>query len=305
MNLIILGSVAFDAIETPYGKTDKIIGGAGSYISLAASYLTDSLGLVSVVGEDFPEEYLNLLKSKKIDIEGIEIKENQKTFFWSGKYHSNMNKRDTLITELNVLADFKPKVPDAYKDADFLMLGNLCPDMQMMVLEQLNKRPKMIALDTMNFWIDQNPDKLKEVIKKTDLLIINDEEVKLLSNSDNLVKGAKEILKQGVKYIVVKKGEHGALLFGEDQIFSAPALPLESVFDPTGAGDTFAGGLIGYLASQNDTSFETIKTAVVVGSVLASFNVEKFGTEKIANLNSDMIKERFNKFVSLTSFATL
>ncbi len=305
MRLVIVGSVAFDAIETPFGKTDKIIGGAGSYIALAASYFTDSLGLISVVGGDFPEEYIQLLKNRKINTDGIEIRKNEKSFFWSGKYHEDMNTRDTLITELNVLENFEPKIPSAYQGADFLMLGNLSPEVQLKVLEGLEKRPKIIALDTMNFWINGSPENLHKIIKKTDILIINDEEARMLANENSLVKAASIILKKGPKYLVVKKGEHGALLFGEGKIFSAPALPLETVFDPTGAGDSFAGGMIGYLTQKNSFSFELMKTAVIAGSVMASFDVEKFGTEKLTELNEKRIHERFDNFISLSQFNKL
>jgi sugar/nucleoside kinase (ribokinase family) len=302
MSLVIVGSVAFDAIETPYGKTDRIIGGAGSYIALAASYFGEKPKLISVVGDDFPKAYLDLLNSKSVDTEGIEVCKGEKSFFWSGRYHSNMNQRDTLVTELNVLAKFDPKVPDSYQNPDYLMLGNLSPEVQLKVLNRLNKRPKFVALDTMNFWIEGSPDNLKKVIAQTDALIINDEEAQMLSGELSVVEAAEAIQKMGPKYIIVKKGEHGALLFGEGKIFSAPALPLAEVFDPTGAGDSFAGGFIGYIAKNDDYSFNTLKTAVIVGSVMASFDVEKFGTERLTELSRDDINTRLNRFSDLVHF---
>jgi len=302
MSLVIVGSVAFDAIETPYGKTDKIIGGAGSYIALAASFFRENPKLISVVGDDFPKAYLDLLNSKSVDTEGIEICKGEKSFFWSGRYHSNMNQRDTLVTELNVLAKFDPKIPNAYQNPDFLMLGNLSPEVQLKVLNRLHKRPKFVALDTMNFWIEGSPDNLKKVIAQTDAIIINDEEARMLSGQLSLVKAAKAIQDMGPKYIIVKKGEHGALLFGEGKIFSAPALPLSEVFDPTGAGDSFAGGFIGYLAQKDDYSFDSMKTAVIVGSVMASFDVEKFGTERLTELSPADINKRLKQFSDLVHF---
>jgi len=305
MSLLIVGTVAFDAIETPFGKTDKIIGGAATYIGLAASYFTKDLGIVSVVGDDFPNDYFELLKSKNINLDGIQIKQGEKSFFWAGKYHIDMNTRDTIATELNVLADFNPVVPDKYKEADFLMLGNLTPMVQKKVIEQMSKRPKLIVMDTMNFWMNTALDDLKEVMKMIDVLTINDEEARILSNEYSLVKAAKKILDMGPKYLIIKKGEHGALLFDNEQVFYAPALPLEDVFDPTGAGDTFAGGFIGYLDKTKGISFENLKRALIAGSAMASFTVEKFGTERLIGLNKEEINNRIQEFVELVSFEHL
>lgn len=303
MSLLTVGSVAFDAIETPFGKTDKIIGGAGTYIALSSSYFTNDQKIVSVVGDDFPSETLKDLERRGIDIEGVQIKKGEKTFFWSGKYHNDMNSRDTLVTELNVLGNFDPLIPDSYQNVSYLMLGNLAPSVQRQVIERLDKRPKLIAMDTMNFWMDIAWDDLMETIKMVDVLIINDEEARQLSKEYSLVKAAKVIMEMGPKYLIIKKGEHGALLFGEQEsVFFAPALPLEEVFDPTGAGDTFAGGFIGYIAKTDDTSFENMKRAVITGSAMASFCVEKFGTEKIENLSQEEINERISKFVELARF---
>ncbi len=300
--LVIVGTVAFDAIETPFGKTDKILGGAATFIGLAASQFEVDAAAVSVVGGDFPQEYLDLLSDKHIDISGIEIVKEGKTFFWSGKYHNDMNTRDTLATELNVLADFNPIVPDAYKDADVVMLGNLHPMVQMGVLEQMTKKPKMVILDTMNFWMDCALEDLKAVIKKADVITINDEEARQLTGEYSLVVAARKIHTMGPKYVVIKKGEHGALLFHNSHIFYAPALPLEEVFDPTGAGDTFAGGFAGYLAKTQDYSFENMKNAVIYGSTLASFCVEKFGTERMKKLKREEVHERLQEFKQLTQF---
>jgi len=300
--LLIVGTVAFDAIETPFGKTDKILGGAATYIGLSASQFGINSGIISVVGGDFPKEYLEMLNSKNIDTEGIEIIENGKTFFWSGKYHNDLNTRDTLITDLNVLADFRPVVPDNFIDCDFLMLGNLHPAVQMSVIVQIPKRPKLVVLDTMNFWMDNTLDELLEVIKKVDVITINDEEARQLSGEYSLVKAAEKIHKMGPQYVVIKKGEHGALLFNNGNVFFAPALPLEEVFDPTGAGDTFAGGFIGYLASTHDISFENMKRAVIYGSNLASFCVERFGTERMINLEEEEVQKRLQEFKQLTQF---
>lgn len=302
MSLTIVGTVAFDAIETPFGKTDKIIGGAGTYIALSASYFTKKTNLISVVGDDFPQDYLDMLNSHKINTAGIQIKKGEKTFFWSGRYHDNMNVRDTLSTELNSLATFDPVVPEEYQDTDYLMLGNLTPVIQRQVLERMKKRPKLIVLDTMNFWMDTMVDELKKTIAFVDVLSINDEEAQQLSGEHSLVKAAKVIQKMGPRFVIIKKGAHGALLFGDDKIFSAPALPLESVFDPTGAGDTFAGGFIGYLAKTDDISFENMKSAVIAGSVMASFNVEKFGTERIQELSEVEINKRVERFIDLIQF---
>ena len=300
--LVIVGTVAFDAIETPFGKTDKILGGAATFIGLAASQFNVDAAVVSVVGGDFPQEYLDLLGNKNIDISGIEIVKEGKTFFWSGKYHNDMNTRDTLSTELNVLADFNPVVPENYKDADVVMLGNLHPIVQMGVLEQMSKKPKMVILDTMNFWMDCALEELKEVIKKVDVITINDEEARQLTGEYSLVVAARKIHEMGPKYVVIKKGEHGALLFHKDNVFYAPALPLEEVFDPTGAGDTFAGGFAGYLAKTEDYSFENMKNAVIYGSTLASFCVEKFGTERMKNLEHKEVHQRLQQFKQLTQF---
>ena len=300
--LVIVGTVAFDAIETPFGKTDKILGGAATYIGLSASNFQLDAAAVSVVGGDFPQEYLDLLKDRNINIEGIEIVQEGKTFFWSGKYHNDMNSRDTLSTELNVLADFNPIVPDNYKDSDVVMLGNLHPIVQIGVLDQMTKKPKLVVLDTMNFWMDTALDQLHEVIKRVDVITINDEEARQLTGEYSLVVAARKIHEMGPKYVVIKKGEHGALLFHDDNAFYAPALPLEEVFDPTGAGDTFAGGFAGYLASTNDVSFENMKNAVIYGSTLASFCVEKFGTERMLTLTQDEVNKRLQQFKNLTQF---
>jgi len=301
--LLIVGTVAFDAIETPFGKTDKILGGAGTYIGLSAANFDIDSAVVSVVGDDFPQEYLDLMKNNNIDIEGIEVVKGGKTFFWSGRYHNDLNSRDTLDTQLNVLADFNPVVPSNYKDAAYVMLGNLHPLVQLSVLEQV-ENPKLVVLDTMNFWMDNTPEDLDKVIAKVDVITINDEEARQLSGEYSLVKAARKIAEMGPKYIVIKKGEHGALLFHKDQIFHAPALPLEEVFDPTGAGDTFAGGFIGYLAKTNDISFENMKNAVIYGSNLASFCVEKFGTERMQKLSREEVSERLQDFKKLTHFET-
>ncbi|WP_299108628.1 PfkB family carbohydrate kinase [uncultured Winogradskyella sp.] len=300
--LVIVGTVAFDAIETPFGKTDKILGGAATYIGLSASNFNVDSAAVSVVGGDFPQEYLDLLKNRNIDIEGIEIVKEGKTFFWSGKYHNDMNSRDTLATELNVLEHFNPVVPENYRDAEVVMLGNLHPMVQQGVLDQMTKKPKLAILDTMNFWMDIALDDLLSVIKKVDVITINDEEARQLTGEYSLVVAARKIHEMGPKYVVIKKGEHGALLFHDDSVFYAPALPLEEVFDPTGAGDTFAGGFAGYLAKTGDFSFENMKTAVIYGSTLASFCVEKFGTERMQTLTDKEIYKRLDQFKSLTQF---
>ena len=302
MTNLIVGTVAFDAIETPYGKTDKIIGGAATYISLAASFFTDKLNLVSVVGGDFPKSAIKMLENHNVDTKGLQIKENEKTFFWSGKYHNNMNSRDTIETQLNVLETFDPIVPKEFSSSDFLMLGNLVPSVQQKVLDQMSQRPKLIVLDTMNFWMDNCLDDLLEALKNVDVLTINDEEAQQLSGENNLISAAKKIKTMGPKFLVIKKGEHGALLFGENKMFYAPAMPLENVFDPTGAGDSFAGGFIGYLSKSNDLTFENMKTAVIYGSVMASFCVEKFGTEKLTEITQEDVKRRAEEFVSLSNF---
>lgn len=302
MSLVIIGSVAFDAIETPFGKTDKIVGGAATYASLAASYFYKNVKIVGVVGEDFHQEDIQNFNDHGIDTEGLQIKKGEKSFFWSGKYHNDMNSRDTLITELNVLGDFDPIIPASYQDCEFLMLGNLTPQVQQTVISRLNKRPALIVLDTMNFWMDIALDDLSAVIKNVDVLTINDAEARQLSGEYSLVKAANKILAMGPKYLIIKKGEHGALLFHEDLIFSAPALPLADVFDPTGAGDTFAGGFIGYLAQVGTINFHNMKNAIIFGSALASFCVEKFGTERIKNLSQEEIQARVQQFVRLSSF---
>jgi sugar/nucleoside kinase (ribokinase family) len=294
--------VAFDAIETPFGKTDKILGGAGTFIGLAASKFNINSAIVSVVGGDFPQEYLDYMSGQNIDVSGIEIVDNGKTFFWSGKYHNDMNSRDTLVTELNVLANFEPKVPENYKDADVVMLGNLHPLTQMSVLNQMTRKPKLVVLDTMNFWMDCALEDLHNTIKHIDVITINDEEARQLTGEYSLVVAARKIHDMGPKFVVIKKGEHGALLFHQDSVFYAPALPLEEVFDPTGAGDTFAGGFTGYLAKTEDYSFENMKNAVIYGSTLASFCVEKFGTERMQNLEDTEIYKRLDQFKSLTQF---
>ena len=300
--LVIVGTVAFDAIETPFGKTDKILGGAATYIGLAASHFDIDAAAVSIVGDDFPQEYLDLLSNKHIDTLGIEIVEGGKTFFWSGRYHNDMNTRDTLVTELNTLADFNPVVPENYKNAEVVMLGNLHPIVQSSVLDQMSRKPKLAILDTMNFWMDCALEDLLKVISRIDVITINDEEARQLTGEYSLVVAAKKIHEMGPKYVVIKKGEHGALLFHEDQVFYAPALPLKEVFDPTGAGDTFAGGFAGYLAKTNDFSFENMKNAVIYGSTLASFCVEKFGTERMQNLTSAQVHKRLLQFKQLTQF---
>jgi sugar/nucleoside kinase (ribokinase family) len=300
--LLIVGTVAFDAIETPFGKTDKILGGAATYIGLSASHFDVESSIISVVGGDFPQEYLNMLEDRKIDLSGLEIIKEGKTFFWSGKYNYDLNNRETLITDLNVLADFNPIVPDAFMDCDFLMLGNLHPAVQMSVIRQIPVRPKLVVLDTMNFWMDNTMNELMEVIAKVDVITINEEEARQLSGEYSLVKAAEKIHQMGPQYVVIKKGEHGALLFNNGDAFFAPALPLEEVFDPTGAGDTFAGGFIGYLAGSRDISFENMKRAVIYGSNFASFCVEKFGAERMFNLSQEEIHRRLRQFKQLTQF---
>ncbi len=300
--LLIVGTVAFDAIETPFGKTDKILGGAATYIGLSASHFNVKSAIVSVVGEDFPQEYIDLLTSRNIDVSGIEVVKGGKTFFWSGKYHNDLNSRDTLITELNVLADFNPVVPQDFKDADVVMLGNLHPIVQTGVLNQMTTKPKLVVLDTMNFWMDCALPELLDVIKRVDVITINDEEARQLSGEYSLVKAAAKIHTMGPKYVVIKKGEHGALLFHNKEVFFAPALPLEEVFDPTGAGDTFAGGFSGYIAQSENISFNNMKNAIIQGSNLASFCVEKFGTERMESLQKSEVQERLKQFKSLTQF---
>lgn len=302
MSLIVVGSMAFDAIETPFGKSDKIVGGAATYIAWSASNFTRPVQQISVVGGDFPQVELDALTARGVDLAGVQIKKDEKSFFWSGKYHMDMNSRDTLETQLNVLADFKPVVPESFQGADFLMLGNLLPAVQLSVIDQLKQRPKLVVLDTMNFWMETALDDLKQVLKKVDLLMVNDSEARQLSNQFSLVKAAKEIIAMGPKYLIIKKGEHGALLFHGSQVFFAPALPLEDVFDPTGAGDTFAGGFIGHIAKTKDISFENMKTAIIVGSAMASFCVEKFGTIRLTEISKQDIDDRIREFVQLVNF---
>ena len=300
--LLIVGTVAFDAIETPFGKTDKILGGAATFIGLSASHFNLQSAIVSVVGEDFPQEYLDLLTDRNIDISGLEVVKGGKTFFWSGKYHNDLNSRDTLITELNVLADFKPVVPQNFKNADVVMLGNLHPFVQSSVLDQMEVKPKLVVLDTMNFWMDCALPELLEVIKRVDVITINDEEARQLSGEYSLVKAAAKIHTMGPKFVVIKKGEHGALLFQGKEVFFAPALPLEEVFDPTGAGDTFAGGFAGFITQSENISFDNMKKAIIYGSNLASFSVEKFGTERMLDLKKEEVQERLKQFKALTQF---
>jgi len=302
MSLVIVGTVAFDSIETPFGKAERVVGGAALYASIAASHFTNDVQLVSIIGGDFPQSELDFMAGRGIDQEGLQIIKDKKSFFWSGKYHNNMNSRDTLVTDLNVLADFDPVLPESYKNAKYVMLGNLQPEVQMRVIDQMHTRPKLIILDTMNFWMDIAMDSLKKVIAKIDVLTINDEEARQLSGEYSLVNAAAKIMKMGPKYLVIKKGEHGALLFHTDKIFSAPALPLAEVFDPTGAGDTFAGGFAGYLAMTDDISFENMKRAIIYGSAMASFCVEKFSNERLKEVDEGSVNERLQRFVDLATF---
>lgn len=302
MSLVIIGTVAFDIIETPFGKTDKIIGGAGTFASLAASYLCDQIKLVSVIGEDFGDENLAIIKDRGIDVSGVQVIRGGHTFFWSGKYHNDMNSRDTIATDLNVLANFDPIIPDSYQDCEYLLLGNLTPEVQLTTLRRLKHKPKLVVLDTMNYWMNVALEDLKKVLEEVDVLTINDAEARQLSGEYSLVKAAKVILDMGPKYLIIKKGEHGALLFGENQIFSAPALPLADVFDPTGAGDCFAGGFIGYLAKVKSINFTNMKNALIFGSALASFCVEKFGTDRLVELTEEDLQKRLKAFVVLSQF---
>ena len=302
MSVISVGTMAFDAIETPFGKVDKIIGGSGTYVAYAASNFIKPIQQISIVGYDFPKEEMDELIERGVEMDGVEIVKDKKSFFWSGKYHVDMNTRDTLITDLNVLADFNPVVPESYQGAEFLMLGNLMPKLQLSVINQLRVRPKLIVLDTMNFWMEIAMEELKEVLQKIDVLLVNDGEARQLSGEFSLVKAARSILTMGPKFLIIKKGEHGALLFHEEHVFFAPALPLEDVFDPTGAGDTFAGGFIGHLAKTRDISFENMKTAIIVGSAMASFCVEKFGPQRMKEINKDDIANRLSEFVQLVNF---
>lgn len=303
MSIVTVGTVAFDAIETPFGKTDKIVGGAATYIAWSASYFTKPINIVSIIGDDFDMNELELLRKRGVNTDGIEIRQGEKSFFWSGKYHNDMNSRDTLITDLNVLLSFNPILPDSYKNCEYLMLGNIDPALQIKVIEQMTTRPKLIVMDTMNFWMDIALDTLKKAISMIDVLTINDEEARQLSGEYSLIKAAKKIHAMGPKFLVIKKGEHGALLFNEGNVFFAPALPLEEVFDPTGAGDTFAGGFIGHIAKTGDISFENMKRAIIYGSAMASFCVEKFGTEALKNLTDEQVKNRVNEFVKLAHFS--
>jgi sugar/nucleoside kinase (ribokinase family) len=302
MSIITVGTMAFDAIETPFGKIDRVIGGSATYVAYAASHLTTPIKQISIVGNDFPAEEMREMKRRGIELSGVEIVKNKKSFFWSGKYHLDMNTRDTLITDLNVLADFSPKVPDEYQGAEFLMLGNLMPSIQINVIEQLRKRPNLIILDTMNFWMETAMDDLNKVLGMIDVLLINDSEARQLSGEYSLVKAAKKIAEMGPRFLIIKKGEHGALLFHESHVFFAPALPLEDVFDPTGAGDTFAGGFVGHLARMQDISFDTMKTAIIVGSAMASFCVEKFGPQRLKEISKKDIDNRLRDFVQLVNF---
>jgi len=302
MSLLTIGTVAFDALETPYGKTDKIIGGSCTYIALSAAFFLPQVNVVAVVGDDFPQEYMDSLISKGINLDGLQIKKGEKSFFWAGKYHNNMNSRDTLVTDLNVLADFKPMIPNSYQDCDFLMLGNLTPQVQIEAIQGLKNRPKLVVMDTMNFWMDVAMDDLKKVLKLVDVLCINDEEARQLSGQYSLRTAAKMIMAMGPKTLIIKKGEHGALLFQESNMFYCPALPLEEVFDPTGAGDTFVGGFIGYLAQTNDISFENMRKAIVYGSAMASFCVEKFGTERLFEVTASDLEARVGEFKELARF---
>lgn len=300
MSLVIVGSMAFDSLETPFGKAERIVGGAATYAGLSSSYFTKDIHLVSVIGDDFPQDFLRLLESRNMHLEGVELKKGEKSFFWAGKYHNDMNSRDTLETQLNVLAAFQPVVPESARTADFLLLGNLTPTIQLSVIEQMARRPKLIVLDTMNFWMDIALPELKTVLKKVDVLSINDAEARQLSGEYSLLRAARRIMDMGPKYLVIKKGEHGALLFSADEVFFAPAIPLEDVFDPTGAGDTFAGGFIGHLAATRDISFDNMKRAIIFGSAMASFCVEKFGTERLIGLDSHEIDHRVQQFIDMT-----
>lgn len=302
MSLLVVGTVAFDAIETPFGKTDKIIGGAATYAGLSASFFTDNINLVSVVGDDFPSATIQGFNDRGISTEGLQVLQGQKSFFWSGRYHNDMNTRDTLATELNVILSFDPIIPDSYQDCEFLMLGNLMPSLQMKVLDRLQNRPKLVVMDTMNFWMETALEDLMKMIARTDVLTINDAEARQLSGEYSLVKAAQKILAMGPKYLIIKKGEHGALLFNNEQVFFAPALPLEDVFDPTGAGDTFAGGFIGHLARTRDISFDNMKRAIIFGSAMASFCVEKFGTERLLEVTDEELENRVQEFVDLVQF---
>lgn len=302
MKLVAVGTVAFDSIETPFDRRDRVVGGAATYITLTAAHFVRPVGLISVIGDDFPQAFLSEMERRGIDLEGLQVRQGEKSFFWSGKYHYDLNSRDTLATELNVLAAFSPEVPADYSATDFLMLGNLAPAVQMRVIEQIPERPRLVVLDTMNYWMNTALDELKAVIAKVDVITINDEEARQLAGEYSLVRAARKILSMGPRYLIIKKGEHGALLFDQHNIFFAPALPLEDVADPTGAGDTFAGGFVGYLAQTQNISFENMKRAVIVGSAMASFTCEKFGPERLLELTKEEINERIEQFVALTDF---
>lgn len=302
MSLIAVGTMAFDAIETPFGKIDRIVGGSATYVAYAASNFVQPVKQISIIGNDFPESELEALESRGVQLEGVEKIKDKKSFFWSGKYHMDMNTRDTLVTDLNVLLDFNPQLPESYQDAEFLMLGNLDPKIQEQVILQLRKRPRLIVMDTMNFWMEIAMPQLEKTLKLVDVLMVNDSEARQLSGQFSLVKAAREIMKMGPRYLIIKKGEHGALLFYENQVFFAPALPLEVVFDPTGAGDTFAGGFIGHIARSGDISFENMKRGIIVGSAMASFCVEKFGPERLKEINRADIDGRIQQFVDLVNF---
>lgn len=302
MSLIVVGTMAFDAIETPFGKTDKIIGGSATYVAYAASNFVKPVQQVSIVGFDFPKEEMSELESRGVQMDGVQVIADKKSFFWSGRYHMDMNTRDTLVTDLNVLADFNPEIPESFQGTEFLMLGNLDPKLQMSVIQQMKQRPKLIVMDTMNFWMEIAMPGLEEVLKMVDVIMVNDSEARQLSGQFSLVKAAREIMKMGPKYVIIKKGEHGALLFHENQVFFAPALPLEEVFDPTGAGDTFAGGFIGHIAKTGDISFDNMKNAIIVGSAMASFCVEKFGPERMKEITQADIDARIQQFVQLVNF---
>lgn len=302
MSLIAVGTMAFDAIETPFGKVNQIVGGSATYVAYAASNFVQPIQQVSIVGFDFPQEEMDSLAKRGVQLEGVEIVPDKKSFFWSGRYHMDMNSRDTLVTDLNVLADFNPVLPESYRNSEFVMLGNLHPSIQKQVIQQMNTRPKLIAMDTMNFWMEVAMPELEEVLKMVDVLMINDSEARQLSGQFSLVKAAKTVMAMGPKYLIIKKGEHGALLFHEDKVFFAPALPLEDVFDPTGAGDTFAGGFMGHIARTKDISFENMKTAIIVGSAMASYCVEKFGPERLKEITQEDIHTRIEQFVNLVNF---
>lgn len=302
MSLLVIGTVAFDAIETPFGKTDKIIGGAATYAAMSASFFKKNINLVSVVGEDFPSDAVKMMQQRGINTDGLQVKQGEKTFFWSGRYHEDMNSRDTLDTQLNVLSTFDPVIPASYQDCEYLMLGNLMPSIQMKVLQRLHRRPKLVVMDTMNFWMEVAMDDLKKMISMVDVLTINDAEARQLTGEYSLVKAARKVMTMGPAYLIIKKGEHGALLFHGNQVFFAPALPLEDVFDPTGAGDTFAGGFIGYLSQAGEVSFNAMKRGVIYGSAMASFCVEKFGLERVVSLNDTDVEDRVQQFIDLVQF---